>query len=251
MFTINPSSFELITHGTTDAQYPTGCLRYQSVKHLIKAAWPREDLHPVYRTIGTIAEEYVAAELQAEFVDREVEIIEPVGDEVFISGRVDFKLPEEIHEVKATVSSSKRTMWRKGKVAPGHLGQLLSYMWLLELPVGKLRMFYVHFLRKQARLRLEPYTYATTLTEEHEANVKAYYRAVKAAMVEPALPPRPHTLNPCMTCPFRAVCNMDPQDKDTFVRHVNEVLKLPRPVIVTRYGEPKIKMHDVQGETNE
>ena len=245
MYTISPSAFEPIIEGTTNAKYPEGCLRFLSVKHLVRASnWGRVELHPIYSAIGTIAEEYVKSEISPdEFITREAVIQYDLGDNVSVSGRADYMTGDSIIEVKASVSSRKRAMWRRGEMLESHLGQLKSYMLFSQRDKGVLRAFYMHFTREGMNLSLEPFVHAVhELTVQDEQDLHAFYSTVKHAIVGGDLPPTPITTTPCVTCPFRDVCSLDLKSKDDFVDNVNTILlgeMQAKPVL-----NPTIKTHN-------
>ena len=245
-YTISPSSFEPIVYETTDTQYPNGCLRYQSVRHLIKAsAWPKTQIHPIYSAIGTIAEEYVKSEFDQSdgVIQRELVVSQDLGDDVSIYGRADYVLDNKVIEVKASVSASKRSQWRKGIMVPSHLGQLKSYMALTGVTYGVLRAFYMHFTREGMTLSLEPFIHQVAeLTEEDLLDLSTYYLTVKEAIIGSDLPPKPLTPKPCVSCPFRAVCEKDLKYKSDFVEGVNTVLAGKPPAVLELV--PSIKRHN-------
>lgn len=243
IYGISPSSYEPIIGETTNAVYPEGCMRYQSVRHLIKDAWPRTELHPIYSAIGTIAEEFVRSEFDPfEPVEREVSLVQDLGDNVHIRGRADYMLPDKIIEVKASVSASKRAMWRRGEMSSTHLGQIKTYMVMSGREFGVLRAFYMHFTREGIALSLEPFVHQVRLTEQDVEELSEYYLTVKHAIVGADLPPKPMTNEACMKCPFNNICKKELKFKSDFVDEVNTVLMGERPEGVNL--NPTIKRHN-------
>ncbi len=244
-YTISPSSYEPIIDDTTNAKYPEGCLRYLGVKHLIKASdWPRQEIHPIYSAIGTVAEEFINSEFDSStYVDREVPLTFDLGDDVWINGRADYILEDRVIEVKATISQSKRAQWRKGNMLPGHLGQTKTYMLLADKDHGTIRAFYMHFTREGLTLSLEPFIHVISgLSNNDEKELSKFYLTVKEAIIGNDLAPRPVSLEPCMRCPFRAVCETGLKLKEDFVEEIGTILAGDPPSHTMMV--PKIKVHN-------
>ncbi len=249
-----PSSFTPMQGATTNAFFKEGCLRYISIKDMITT---RTEIPQLYQTIGNLAEERLAVTFdQRLFVSREVPFQLDLGDDVSISGRADFVLPNSVVESKASMSASKRAQWRRGQYSPEHLGQLVLYMIALERPAGWLKCSYVHLTKDASWLGFEDFEWHVCVVdgkimvqgEEIEMTVQdvfAYFAAAKHALIGSDLPPRPTTANPCQNCAFQAVCDSNPQDRQTFVRQVQHVID--EGIASVGGTVPTLKRHDRVG----
>ncbi len=242
---IYPSSYEPIVEGTTDPEYPQGCLRYQVIiAPRIRDEWPRQEIDPLYSAIGRIAEEQVLSSLPVmPDIQREVALSLDLGNGVTISGRVDILTPVSIIEVKATLGATKRAMWRKGTPDPHHEGQLLTYMALLQRPQGILYARYVHFSKDSTKLEFEQFTWTYELTPtEAWARVSEFYDTLIHWNSSSELPTRPLSDSPCFKCPFIDVCSSSTKGREEFTRQVEHRIREGAPSVVGVV--PRIKAHD-------
>jgi hypothetical protein len=249
-----PSSFTPMQGATTNANFKEGCLRYIAVKDRLTT---RTEIPQLYQTIGHLAEERVDSMWAADaFVSREVPFQLDLGDDVIISGRADFVTPNSVVESKASISPTKRAMWRRGQYSVEHLGQLVLYMLALDRPIGLLKCSYVHLTKDASWLGFEDFEWSiyrkdnAILVQGAEIDltvqdVLGYFAAAKHALIGTDLPPRPTTTNPCRICPFQAVCDSNPQDRETFVRQVQS--KIDMGIEPVGGNVPKLKMHDRAG----
>ena len=249
---IHPSQYSPMHGATTNPLYKEGCLRYISVKHLLTE---RTDIHPIYKAIGTLAEErYYSTMDPHEFVTREMHLTYDLGGGVTLTGRADFVTPTKVIETKASISPTKRAMWRKGQPDPSQLGQLVTYMLVLDRAEGELNCSYVHFGKDGTTLGFETTSFAVQADASGRLtlngaeidltafDVMAFYKAAQDALVGAELPPMPMTQKPCQTCTFREVCSSYPQGREEFHRQVKHVID--RGFDAVGAPDPTIKRHD-------
>lgn len=151
-------------------------------------------------------------------------------DNVMLSGRVDFLLPDSIDECKATFNKPKFTDAQRGKPDPVHLAQLTCY--LLEFGLHRGRLVYGWFTKKDdgtfhrqsvAYLQVEIVNEGI-LVDGADTGYKVadLVNSIvrQAKYLQSDLPaPRPSTANsfrsPCKYCPLKGLCDRIDSDNLT------------------------------------
>jgi len=257
-YKIYPSSFALPSGVTTAAMYKEGCPRYFAFQHLNPNE--RSKIDSLYMATGRITEEFILSKLKAE--GRQVEAEVPIKVElkggVTISGRADAIVDgKTIYEIKSTVSRSKLySVINKGEINKQHLGQLLTYMSLLNINHGVLCTSYLHFDKSLDSLKFETRELEVRVDIEgnlyldgkmhHETVVEflRFYKIMADAATLPQLPPMTTNDNACKNCPFDKICKKSPKDKSEFARLVNK--HADELTVSSSSYTPKIHSHNVK-----
>lgn len=232
---MNPSSFNEVYGVTTNTQYPSGCFRFLSVRHLLRDKIPKSDIHPIYQSIGTIGEERIFT-LFPDYV-REVPFEHEMVPGVVIRGRADGVSKSKILEVKNTISQSVRTnVVRKGNLPSTYLGQLLTYMWVFDKKEGLISVSYVHFNKLATELQFEERRFEITIDENGAVLVDGiktidsmnwyvtqFYTLLAHYITSNELAPMPITNRPCESCVLSDVCKSNIKSKHEFTEKIDMI----------------------------
>ena len=246
MIKIYPSSFALAVGATTNAAYTSGCPRYQ-------VAGIREDFPPLYSAIGAIGEEYHIARLGT-IEEREISIRKEVAPNVYVSGRYDGICSEFVYEFKTTLSRNLYTsIINKGEFLLTHLGQLVTYMVMLERSRGKLCVAYAHFNKAVTQLEFKPRDFIVELrdndiyvddvkTEYTVSQLMKFYSIVAQAHLSEALPPATMNDKACNGCSLINICGLgSARTKAEFLNQITELT-----LVKHEQYQPKIQVHDTK-----
>lgn len=251
-----PSSFSMPIGQTVKAPFHNGCLRFRVFQDLI----PRQDIPVGSQGIGELGELAVMYRFPKDAnIEREVPVKHQLEDGFLISGRIDFLETTEngkkiVHEVKSTGSRYQYTNGiNKGKISETHLGQLITYMSILQTDLGFLHLNYFHFNRKVTSVDMETRIFKVELREtkifidgkEYDKtaiDILRYWAMLQNAIASEDLPPKPVSEFACDKCPFSKVCEKNIKDKTEFTREVNQLGALePMPM-----NPFKLNVHDAK-----
>jgi CRISPR/Cas system-associated exonuclease Cas4 (RecB family) len=243
MFKIYPSSIAPVSGVTTNG-YKEGCPRFFFAANT--TTLERVDIPYLYKTIGDMEETRITSRLEKLYPDltleREVPVKFIVPPNLQVSGRVDIIAKNEdgtiafIHEIKATVSRSMYSRVIKAhQIDEKHLGQLITYMTLLDVENASLSVGYYHFNRELTRLDIEEVQFKVELSKETGSifidsnpyfksahDILKYYRIMADAVNNASLPPMTINKKACESCPFNNVCEKNPKSKEEFHRYLKE-----------------------------
>lgn len=222
--------------GCTTNSYKESCFRFIEMSRTIPV--PDVEIDSLYKVIGRIAEERVNLQLIAEHgvkaVERETALTYSVTPDWLISGRVDFIVGGvEVWEVKATVSKTKyKTIFQGGQVDPKNLGQLITYMAILEFPTSVLSYNYLHFdtdynlciPQRNFRIAIDGdviYIDGVRYDKHSVSDFLRFYHLVVQGAEDPGLPPQSLNGYACKSCPFNMVCSTNPTSRKEFHSQAN------------------------------
>ena len=251
-----PSSIYPVT-GVTTAGYKESCPRFFAMKSQVEV--PKNDIPDLYMAMGRVIEAKTQAQLEAlgprYKIMREVPVKHSPKPGWEISGRVDFLVedlidPEltEIWEVKSSLSKKKKaSIIGKGQVDVAHIGQLLTYMMIMQVKIGKYSFNFVQYDHKDDALKFINRTFKVELQntdvyidgekwEQYNlTNYLQFYKLMINSVEQPDLPAKSTSYWACKSCPFSNVCNRNPITKAAFV----SLYELFGESIVSSMPEPK------------
>lgn len=251
---IYPSSISPMIGSTTNS-FAESCLRYLGMNYLLPVELVKGvDIHPLYKAVGTLTEERMVARLtKAKAVfERELAVKYSMTPSWQISGRVDFLVHGDenyLIETKGTLSKSKlKAVIHDGIPDANHVGQLLTYMSIVEVPKALYSLTYWAFDHKIDRFEGTTrefwlaitegllYIDGTEYTEYSIPQFLEFYRAVMEATDKPTLPPKTLNTYACNNCWFKDVCAANPGSKSEFI----EMYEKTGPYLGRSFKSPKL-----------
>lgn len=241
-FKIYPSSYAFPQGATTNPQYNSGCLRFQKYRGYLLG---ESDIPEVSKAIGFLGELRVQLELEAKYPDEPIIRENPFKYEylpdIWISGRYDFQVGDNmIVEVKTTKSKHVRSeVINKGNYSKDHLGQLLTYMYFMDISKGALCVQYVHWPTDRKTLNFIPRWFHVEIIENrvhvdgictgytHDYYMQ-FYSLTAQAYLDSKLPPKPSNPKACHFCPFASICHKSPTTPKEFIDGMAELEYTPK-----------------------
>lgn len=268
---LSPSKATWTMGDKVDTMYESSCPRY--------VVWERRyekdaTIDPMYKTIGDIDEARYAAKLTQDGVPflREQEFVHPIsGSSVTIEGRYDFKLDTPdgsvLVEKKSITSANRaREIIDKGNIDEKQLAQLVTYMAVHKVQVGKLVSTFWKWGEDIDSFTVAgERTFAVALSPSGEITVDGlpYHRHLRSLQKwfqitakgmdesDRRLPERPLPKNgwqnPCAKCPLSAACDAYDRTKDVNAFWAQTKDSEPRPGKEAEIIAPKVK----KGRKNE
>lgn len=267
---LSPSKATWCMGDKADTMYESSCPRY--------VVWERRfekdaQIHDMYKSIGDIDEARYAARLTAEGVPfvREQEFSHPIaGTSIAIEGRYDFKLdtadgPVMVEKKSITSANRAREIIEKGNIDEKQLAQLVTYMAIHKVQVGRLVSTfwkwdedynYVVAAEREFQVLVSPagdisvdglpfYRHVRSLQRWFQITAKAMEESDTRLADRPL--PKPGWQNPCGKCPLSAQCDQYDRTKNAQAFWRDTEMIEPRPGKPAEIIAPKLK----KGRKNE
>lgn len=251
MIKIRPSEI-VPSVGESNTGYFSNCYRFIAFGEELLDEIPFPDL---YTLLGASGELFMRGLVQAESkrgtkFEFEQPIKLEISDGVTVSGRVDImeitKTDTIIHEVKTSLSDSLRSKVEAGTPSQNHVAQLVTYLLMHELTIGKLHVLFPVFSKNgidfsnrfMFNIEIVDTDIIINGSKYLEFDVThitgAMRNLVHAKTENETLPKQSLNQFACKGCPFNRVCvDHNPETRDAFREIFNEVgahTSKPRPL---------------------